>query len=189
MKSAFLATLLCCITLACIAQKRYRFIGLMPGGTIDIIAPYYPIARYDINVVPFVFETPINTVTDFKFASIGIYRYGDSPRLSATGGQVVFPRYFKAKQRYSEKSKGWYLGPFVSGIRDFYRNLYAVSPGLEFGAVFEDKRRFALSLNVQAGGTYQFRLNRKNAIVPFAAINLGFGFWVKQKLYVRGGSV
>ncbi|NQV53339.1 MAG: hypothetical protein HQ500_09155 [Flavobacteriales bacterium] len=189
MKSALLAALLCCITLASFAQKRYRYIGLMPGGAIDIIDPYYPIARYDINVVPFVFETPINTVTDIKCASIGIYRYGDSPRLSAVGGQLVFPRYFKAKQRYSEKSKGWYLGPFVSGTRDFYRNLYTASPGLEFGAIFEDKRSFALSLNIQAGGTYEFRLNRKNAMVPFVAINLGFGFWVKQKLYVRGGSV
>lgn len=169
--------------------KRYRYIGLMPGGSIAIAAPYYPIERFPINVIPLVFETPINTVTDFKFATIGMYVYGDRPRLSVVGGQVVFPRHFRTKERYSEKSSGWYLGPFVSGTRDFYRNLYSVSPGFELGKIFEDKRSFALSINLQAGASYQFRLNRKNAIVPFVGINLGFGFWVKQKLFVRGGSV
>ncbi|MEQ9186807.1 MAG: hypothetical protein RLP15_03670 [Cryomorphaceae bacterium] len=170
-------------------NKRYRFIGLMPGGFLEIEAPYYPIERFTINVIPLVFEIPINTVTDFKFATIGMYEYGDQPRLSVVGGQLVFPRYFRAKERYSEKSSGWYLGPFISGSRDFYRNLYSVSPGLELGKIFEDKRSFALSINLQAGGTYQFRMNRKNAIVPFVGINLGFGFWIKQKLFVRGGSV
>lgn len=169
--------------------RRYRYIGLQPGASLEIVDPYYPVESFDINVLPFVFQTPINTVTDFKLTTIGIYRYDDAPRLSAVGFEVVFPRFFKAKERFSEKSQGWYLAPLASGRRDFYRNLWETRGALEFGRYSEAKGAFAFTFNLQAGGAYQFHPNRKPSIVPYAGINLGIGFWVKQKVFVRGGSV
>lgn len=169
--------------------RRYRFIGLTPGVQVDVLDPYYPVPAYNINVAPLVFQTPINTVTDFKVMTSAIYSYGGLQGISQAGLQVIFPRFFSGKERFSEKSQGWYLGPFVMGNRNFLDNYYDAAPGLEFGKYGEGKGAFALTFNIQAGASYRIQLNRENAIVPYVGINLGFGLWLKDQVSIRGGAI
>jgi hypothetical protein len=186
----FVTLTLLLIALSTFAQgRRYRFIGIQPGAQVDLTSPYYPPEVIDFNVIPIVFQTPINTVTDFKINSIASYRFEDEMRISRAGLQVVFPRFFTAKQRFSEKSSGWYLGPLIGGSRDFYRNHYAVSPGLELGRYSAADGAFAWSFSLQGGCDYRLNLNRSNAFVPFVGIQLGLGLWMKDAVAIRGGSI
>jgi hypothetical protein len=168
--------------------RRYRYIGIQPSAMIEFTSPYYPPAWYDFNLAPLVFETPINTVTDFKLHTQLMYRYPAPGGLSSVGVQLVFPRYFKAKQRFSETSKGWYLGPVIAGSRDFDRNLYHTDLGLEFGKMLFGDNVIGANLSIQAGAHYQWLFHKKNQIVPYAGVQIGLGGWFKQKLYFMGGS-
>lgn len=189
MRQIFLISILTGITIASFAQgRRFKFVGFQPGASIEIVDPYYPIESLDANVLPFVFQTPINTVTDFKLTTQAVYLYPNDPGLSAVGFNVIFPRFFRAKERFSEKSNGWYLGPLVGAQRDFDRNYWDTRAALEFGRYSDPKGIFTFNFNLIAGGAYQMHPHRAPRIVPYAGINLGFGFWVKQKVFVRGGS-
>ena len=190
MKKLSILFFLLTITLFGFAQgRRYKFIGLQPGAFAEVKSPYYPVTTFDINAVPFVIQTPINTVTDFKFTTVGIYRYPDAPRLSAVGFNLIFPRFFEAKERFSEKSSGWYLGPTLGTLRDFYRNFYDSKLGLEFGRYSNAEGMFGWTFNIQAGGAHQVHPNKPPRITPYLGVNLGMGLWLKQKVFVRGGSI
>ncbi len=169
--------------------RRYRYIGLQPGAQLDVVTPYYPPEVIDINVIPLVFQTPINEVTDFKINTLASYRFEDEIRISRAGLQVVFPRFFSAKERFSEKSSGWYLGPLIAGRRDFFRNHYAVSPGLEFGRYNEPKGIFGWSFSLQGGCDYRINLSRGNQFVPFIGAQLAVGLWLKNGIAIRGGTI
>lgn len=188
-KLVFLLLILIIASSAEAQGRRYKLIGIQPGASMVYMDPLDPLSQIDINVVPIIFQIPINTVTDFKLATIGNYRYGGDSRISEVGFQVVFPRYFEGKERFSEKSMGWYLGPLVSGLRGFYSNLWEARAALEFGHYSEAKRGISFYYNLQAGGAYQVHPNKPPRIAPFAGINLGVGFWYKDKVALRGGSI
>lgn len=176
-------------TLALAQGRRYRYIGLQPSLNAAIVNLDFPPKSMDFNVAPLTFQTPINEVTDFKILSIANYKWNDELRLSAVGLQVVFPRYFKAKQRFSEKSKGWYLGPSIGTRRSFYSNQYHVSPGLEYGRTFSGEGLLSANLSLQFGADYNIRINQTNTINPYAAVALGFGLWTKKAIAIRGGAI
>lgn len=169
--------------------RRYRFIGIQPGIQADVQSPYYPPEQLDINVIPLFFQTPINRVTDFKINTIASYRLSDQYRISRAGVQFVFPRYFEAKERFSEKSSGWHIGPLIGGTRNFFLNHYAITPGFELGRCSEAKGAFGWSFSLQAGVDYRIQLNQSNVFVPFIGLQLGLGLWFKDAVAIRGGTI
>ena len=185
-----LTLLFCGLSLLFFGQgRRYHYWGIQPGVVYGASAPYYPIDELNFNIAPLHFQTPINRVLDLKIVSQATYRYPESFAIASGGLQVVLPRYFKAKERFSEKSVGGYLGPAISAQRDFYRNYYGLAAALECGKVFTGTGGLSATINLQIGGTYQLYLNKGNDILPYVGLNLGVGFWNKNAVAIRGGSI
>jgi hypothetical protein len=185
----FFFLMIACATEIEAQGRRYRYIGLQPSINTTAVTLDFPPELINLNVAPLTFQTPINEVTDLKIWSLVNYKWKDVPRISSAGLQVVFPRYFKAKQRFSEKSKGWYLGPALGARRSFFTNQYHVFPGLEYGRTFSGEGIISANLSIQLGAEYNLNLNRSNSITPYAGIQLGFGIWVKESIAIRGGAI
>ncbi len=172
----FLFLILCHLT-GFAQEKQPYFIGLQPSITQE---SWYDKDEFDINVVPFVFQTPVGKLVDFRFTTLANYHFGSEKGFSDIGFQAVFPAYFKKKASREILSHGFYVGPVLGFSRNALYDHYTTTLAIEPGYMFKTKKSFSLALGLQLGGSYFSYDNNPNKWVTHFGLKINLGFWVNK---------
>lgn len=157
------------------AQKKPLFIGINPSLTIE---KDYDRGEYDINILPLVFQIPLNERLDLRFTTIynyGIRNYGN--RFFHAGLETALPVFFKEKSADSP-SEGFYVAPILSLSRNRFDKYYNSGIWFEPGYMFLIGKKMGLSLGVQFGATYFSHKHNRDIIKSHFGLKVILGGWL-----------
>jgi hypothetical protein len=151
-------------------------LGIQPGITVE---PFYEEGELDVNVFPLLFETPIASRVNIKLSPIINYHIGGEENgFSDIGIFTVFPVFFKARGKRTDRPYGIYIGPVLGFGRNLINKHYTTTLAIEPGYMFESKRRFSITLGIQFGASYFSYDANPNKWVFHWGPKITLGFWL-----------
>jgi hypothetical protein len=158
--------------------KKQLYIGLQPGVTVE---PFYEEGEFDLNLLPFIFEFPINSRINLRISPIANYHMGGVTNgISDLGIFTVLPIFIKEREDDNLIPHGLYLGPVVGFGRNLINNHYTTTLAVEPGYMFETKKRFTINLGIQLGASYFSYDSEPNKWVFHWGPKVTFGFWLRR---------
>lgn len=156
--------------------KRQLYIGVQPAITVE---PFYEEGELDLNVLPLIFETPINSRINLRISPIVNYHLGGVTNgFSDLSIFIVLPIFLKTNKDDNSIPYGFYLGPVVGFGRNLINNHYTTTLAVEPGYMFETKKRFTINLGIQFGGSYFSYDTEPKKWVFHWGPKVTFGIWI-----------
>lgn len=155
--------------------KKHTFIGIQPSFTKE---KFYDKNEFDINLIPFVLQHPLSRRMDFRLTTLANYHFGNNNQFSDLGGEFAAPIFIQKKDDTSEKSKGFFLSPIVGPSRNVLDNHYTITLATEGGYFFLLGEKFALSTQLQFGGSFFLYDQKDNEWVQHFGLKVNLGFWL-----------
>ena len=160
-------------------QRKPIFIGFQPGITQE---KFYEKDEFDVNVIPVVFQIPLNKHIDLRFTTIGNYHFGGEENgFSDLGFQVLAPYFLKKKESTHAISKGFYIAPVGGYGRNLINDHGTYVLAAEAGYLFPTSRSFTLSLGIQFGGSYFDYDEEPDLWRQHFGFKINLGFWTRTK--------
>jgi len=173
-KILFILVMLITIITANAQDKRSFFIGIQPSVTKE---KFYTAGEYDVNLIPFVFQTSISKRMDIRVTTLGNYHIGDTSQFSVFGIELTAPIYLKKKEGAFQKSKGFFASPVIAFSRNILYENYETTLAIEPGYFFLVGKSFAISTQLQYGLTFFSHDDKDNEWIPHFGLKANFGFW------------
>jgi len=163
------------------AQSEHSpvFLGINPSVTIE---PFYQKGELDINVLPLVFQKPLNRFFDIRINSIcnlGIRQSGN--QVSHFGIEAALPIFFKSKKSKGECSMGFFAAPVLSATRNRMEKHNNLGLWLEPGYHLLFDNKLAMSFGLQMGATYFSYDNRQTKWGQHFGVKIILGKWLSRK--------
>ncbi|PLX11957.1 MAG: hypothetical protein C0598_06940 [Marinilabiliales bacterium] len=156
-------------------SEKNIFIAFQPAITVE---PFYDEGEFDVNIFPFIFETPLGERINIRICPTVNYHFGGSENgVSDLGVFTVFPVFFN-KTEEGKKPFGFYVGPVLGFGRNLINEHYTTTLAIEPGYMFESKKKFTISLGIQLGGSYFTYDNNPDKWVFHWGPKVSFGFWL-----------
>jgi len=169
-------TLICESPIHAQEDKKYNFIGINPGVTVE---PYYEKGEFDINIFPLVYQRSLSKRFDIRLAStlnLGVRNNGNG--ISHMGIETAFPIYLKKKEIKSEIPKGFFVAPILSLGRNKMEAYNSIGLWVEPGYHLLFENNFAMTFGLQLGGTYFPHDNEQARWGNHFGIIIIFGKWL-----------
>lgn len=174
--NTFLLFVLLC-TSTVMSQERQRFfLGIQPAITVE---PFYEEGEFDFNILPAVFEIPLNQRFDVRLVPMINYHFSNTNNgISDIALYSVLPFIFKESNLENAIPYGIYLGPVLGFGRNVIDNHYTTTVAVEPGYLFETEKQFTIALGCQLGGSYFGYDSDPNKWVFHWGPKVSFGFWL-----------
>jgi len=153
------------------------FLGIQPGITKE---DFYEDDEFDINILPFVFQTPVGKRVDIRLTSIINYHFGTDDNISDVGIFGILPVYIMKKEKVNLPSYGFYIGPLLGLGRNLMNEHNTLTVGIEPGYMFPTKKRFSVTLGLQIGGSYFDYDSQSDLWRNHFGIKVNLGFWLNN---------
>lgn len=156
-------------------EKSPNYFGINPSITVE---PFYQKGELDINILPVVYQKPLNLRCDFRInpiLNLGIRTGHD--KISHFGFEAALPLFFKKKEEKTECSNGFYAAPVFSLTRNNLEIHNNLGLWLEPGYHLLFKNQVALSFGLQAGTTYFMYKVGNNEWKNHFGFKFVFGKW------------
>lgn len=157
-------------------NKRSIYVGIQPSITVE---PFYEKGELDINVFPFIFETPISQRVNFRVLPMVNYHIGGVENgVSDVSLFTVLPVFFKKNEDENTKPYGFYIGPVLGFGRNLINDHYTTTIALEPGYMWETNKSFTITLGTQIGASHFGYDSKPNKWVLHWGPKVTFGFWI-----------
>jgi hypothetical protein len=158
------------------AQSEHKsiFYGIQPMVTKE---KFYDKNEYDVNIIPLVVQKSISKRLDFRITSVVNYHFGDSPGFSDLGAGLTLPIFVKSKEKINEKSKGFYIAPFIGVGNNVLNHHYTITPSGELGYQFSNSKKFSFTVFSQLGASY-FKYENKELWRQHFGIRVNLGIFL-----------
>lgn len=176
-QSLFLSIFILISALNVFSQTRNPvFVAFQPGITVE---PFYEKGEFDINVFPFIIETPISSRVNLKLSPIINYHIGgESNGVSDLALFAVFPVFINNWKEKGDIPYGFYIGPVIGFGRNILNEHYTTTLAVEPGYMFQTKSSFTISLGLQLGASFFSYDSEPNKWVSHWGPKVSFGFWL-----------
>ncbi len=179
MKTSIVIISLCILLLGEVygQSKNNVFIGIQPSITVE---PFYESGEFDLNILPLVFETPVDLRINIRFLPSANYHFGgETSGFSDIGFFTVLPIYLKKTESVENQTYGFYIGPVLGFGRNLINHHYTSTVAVEPGFMFQAKKRFTINLGGQFGASYFAYDSQPNKWLSHFGAKVSLGFWLK----------
>ncbi len=157
-------------------SNKIVFIGVQPAITVE---PFYEKGELDVNIFPFMIETPIGLRSTLKLTPLINYHSGGSKNgISDIGLFAILPFYFQKRADSTSRPFGFYLGPVVGFGRNKINDHYTTTLAVEPGYMFQAEKKFTISIGLQLGGSFFSYDSEPNKWVFHWGPKISLGLWL-----------
>ncbi|KAA3608759.1 MAG: hypothetical protein D8M58_18655 [Calditrichaeota bacterium] len=129
-----------------------NFIGINPSITVE---PFYEQGEFDINILPVVYQKPINNFVDVRLTSILSLGIRDKQSgINGVGFETAAPIFLNKREKDDLQSKGFFIASIFSLVRYTKEEHTNFGFWLEPGYIFSLDNDFSISIGGQFGATY-----------------------------------
>jgi hypothetical protein len=156
--------------------QRTHFVGLNPSVTVE---PFYQEGEFDLNIVPLVYQVPLNSRIDFRASTtVNLGFRESSTKVSHLGGQVAFPIFLKKKEELTIPSAGFFAAPGIGFTRNILEKHSNFGFFIEPGYNLQISEKWSISFGVQLGATHFNYDNGKKKWGNHFGIKIFIGRWL-----------
>jgi len=147
------------------------FIGVTPSITAE---PYYDAGEFDVNILPFVYQTSVFEKADIRMTSIVNYgiRKNES-KLSHIGFEIAFPIRLLSQSSTTGPANGFFVAPIFSVTQEQIDSETHIGLWVEPGYQFVFFNNYSMSIGLQLGATWI-----DSDIASHLGVNFIIGKWL-----------